>query len=340
MEFKKFSSIENSYRDKFIDRIRHEKQDGGDWVVMEKVHGAQFSIYYDGSSLRASTRTAFLEDGDDFYNWKEVLEEHRENMQNLYKLVKETMPDASNFPGLAIIVYGELFGGSYPHPDVLRIKTAKRLQKGVFYHPGNLFYVFDLRVNEKYLTVDQANPLFEQAGFFYAKTLFRGTMDQCLKHPNEFPSKISQWLNLPTIEGNNAEGIVIKPIDPRFMGNGDRIIIKSKNEKFKEKKAKKKRPKVEEEPLSETAVKLQEELESLVTENRLQNVLSKKGELPYPLPKDYFGEVMKDLNTDIFEEFNKDHKNQFDSLDKKEQKKLSKAVTQAATKIVRKALFC
>lgn len=339
MEFKKFSSIENTYRDKFFDLVREEGKDGGQWVVMEKVHGAQFSIYYDGSDMQASSRTAFLTDEIDFFNWQKVLADNSEKMIKLYNLVKETNHKTNQDTVAQVVVYGEIFGGSYPHPDVEKVKNAKRLQKGVHYHPDNLFYAFDIRVDGHYLTVDQTDALFEKSGFFYAKTLFRGTLEECVNHPDDFLSKISQWLGLPPIEDNIAEGIVIKPVEPRFLNIGDRVILKSKNEKFKERKSKKKRPVKQDEPLSEAAQKLQQELESLVTENRLQNVLSKKGEMPYPLPGDYFGQIMQDFSADIREEFNKDFETAYINLEKKEQKRVSKALNQAAAKLVKKSLF-
>ncbi len=335
MQFIKYSSIENSYRDKFMDIIREEGKDGGEWVVMEKVHGAQFTIYYDGAEVLASTRTAFLTPDMDFYNWQDVVAVNREKLLQLYAILKAQNPAIQE-----VAVYGELFGGSYPHPDVPKVKTAKRLQKGVFYHPDNLFYAFDIRVDGKYLTVDETNSLFEQTGFFYARPLFRGTLEECNQYADDFPSKISEWLGLPPIAENIAEGIVIKPIDARFIRLGDRVILKSKNEKFKERKSLKNRPpSPAEEPLSETATTLQEELDALITENRLQNVLSKKGEMPYPIPQDYFGQIMKEFSADIWEEFGKDFQGQFDQLDKKEQKRLSKAVNQEVSTLVRQTLF-
>ncbi len=334
MQFKKFSSIENSYRDQFIEMIKANHLDGGEWVVTEKVHGGQLSIYYDGSELKASSRTMFLEGDADFYNYQKVLAENEEKIKKLFQLLSEQRENLSQ-----IVIYGELFGGSYPHPDVPKVKTAKRLQKGVFYHPDNLFYAFDIRAGETYLTIDEADALFEAAGLFYAKPIKRGTFEECLKHPNTFPSQISGWLGLPPIDDNLAEGFVLRPVEPRFLPIGERIILKSKNEKFKERVKQKNRPYREPEKLSEQAVKLSRELLSMVTENRLQNVLSKRGELPYPLPKNLFGEIMKEFVADIMEEFNKDFREAYQQLEKKEQKKCSKQMTDAAAKVVRKELF-
>jgi len=336
MDHIKYSSIENTYRDQFIRLIREEGLDTGEWVVTEKVHGGQLAIYYDGYEIKASTRTTFLTEDMDFFNWPKVVAENRDKIKKIYDLLKDQNSEISY-----IIVYGELFGGSYPHPDVEKVKGAKQLQKGVYYHPDNLFYAFDIRVDGKFLPVDRCNRLFEQTGLFYAKPILRGTMDQCLKHPNQFPSKISLWLGLPPIEDNIAEGIVIKPIEPKFLGIGERVILKSKNEKFEERKTRKKRPKKlsKEVKLSEKGQQLLEELETLVTENRLRNVLSKKGQMPYPVPKNYFGEIMKDYSLDIWTEFNKDYEQEYTNLEKQEQKKISKELNQIAAKLVKKALF-
>jgi len=336
MDHIKYSSIENTYRDQFIRLIREEGLDTGEWIVTEKVHGGQLAIYYDGNEIKASTRTTFLTEDMDFFNWPKVVAENRDKIKKIYDLLKDQNSEISY-----IIVYGELFGGSYPHPDVEKVKGAKQLQKGVYYHPDNLFYAFDIRVDGKFLPVDRCNRLFEQTGLFYAKPILRGTMDQCLKHPNQFPSKISLWLGLPPIEDNIAEGIVIKPIEPKFLGIGERVILKSKNEKFEERKTRKKRPKKpsKEVKLSEKGQQLLEELETLVTENRLRNVLSKKGQMPYPVPKNYFGEIMKDYSLDIWTEFNKDYEQEYTNLEKQEQKKISKELNQIAAKLVKKALF-
>jgi Rnl2 family RNA ligase len=336
MKHIKYASIENTYRQQFLDLIEEEGKDSGEWVVTEKVHGGQFSIYYDGSEIQASTRTAFLTDDMDFFNWRKVLADNRDKVVKLYELIGKKYKNTS-----MIIVYGELFGGSYPHPDVPKVKTAKRLQKGVHYHPDNLFYAFDIRVDARYLNVDECGELFEQVDIFYAKPIFRGSLEECLKHPNQFPSKISQWLGLPPIEDNVAEGIVIKPVEPGFLDIGERLILKSKNEKFEERKAKKKRPKKQKEEvtLSQTGERLLQELEALVTENRLQNVLSKRGEMPYPVPPNYFGDIMKEFSLDILEEFNKDFGQEYDNLDNKEQKKITKTMNQSAAKLVKKILF-
>lgn len=334
MEHFKYSSIENTYREEFIELIKTEGKNTGEWVVTEKIHGGQLALYYDGNELKASTRTAFLEPGMDFFNYEKVMAANADKVKEIYRLLTEERGSIS-----LVIIYGELFGGDYPHPDVPKVKNAKRLQKGVFYHPDNLFYAFDIRVDGRFLTVDEANRLFETVGMFYAKPLMRGTFEECLKHPNKFLSKISDWLGLPPLEDNIAEGIVIKPVNPNFLQIGERVILKSKNEKYEERKSIKKRPKKQGPEITGSGEQLLDELSALVTENRLNNVLSKQGEMPYPLPEDYFGRVMKALNEDIWEEFNKDFQDEYEALEKGEQKRLAKMLNQQTAKLVRSVLF-
>ena len=141
----------------------------------------------------------------------------------------------------SVSVFGELFGGSYPHPDVQRVGRLTMIQKGVYYAPDHEFYGFDIYVFTNdggyYLSVDQAEGLFESEGFFYAKPLFKGTLDECLAYPNEFQSRIAEWLGYPPIEDNICEGIVIRPVTPHYLRTGSRALIKSKNARFAENKS-------------------------------------------------------------------------------------------------------
>ena len=62
MEFKKYSSIENTYRKAEIDYIRQNAFDRGDFIIEEKVHGSNFAFYYDGTEIKCAKRTQFIDD--------------------------------------------------------------------------------------------------------------------------------------------------------------------------------------------------------------------------------------------------------------------------------------
>ena len=289
LEFKKYSSIENSFSREFMEHVVAEMPQDLEYVVQEKVHGANTSFLCDGETVRFAKRTSMLEDGEQFYD------------------------------------YGEMFGGLYPHDGVKARQKVGLIQRGVCYTPDHEFYGFDIYLfteeGGRFLPVDEVNELFETYSFFYAKTLFRGTLTECLKQPNAFQSKIAEWLGLPAIEDNICEGIVIRPVTPMYLRNGSRVLIKSKNERFAERKSAKRRTKlfVEPVPYSEELKALIVEGETYVTENRLANVVSHIGEVHFP--KD-FGKVMGLFSKDVLEDFLKEHGNLYAALEKSEQKVL------------------
>jgi len=285
----------------------------------------------DGKTFYPAKRTGFIEPDEKFYNYQKVLEETRPKLEKLWEFLKKDFPDMQQMN-----VYGEMFGGDYPHPEVPKDKDAIMIQKGIYYSPSNHFYAFDILLdNERYLDVDTANKYFEKAGLLHAKTLFRGSLDDCLRYPNDFDSKVAEQLGLPEIKPNMVEGVVIKPVQPRFFNNGVRVILKNKNEKWAENKMfRKSRKKKEEVPPSEKVLELQEAIKSYVTENRLNNVISKIGEVSQ---KD-FGKLMGMFNKDVVEDFTKDYADELKDLDKKEIKLINKSIGDISRELIKKKL--
>lgn len=119
-----------------------------------------------------------------------------------------------------------------------------------------------------------------------------------------------------------------------YLRNGSRVLIKSKNERFAEKKSVKKRNKLFTEPVpySEALLALIAEGETYVTENRLTNVASHIGEVHFP--KD-FGKVMGLLSKDVLDDFLKDHGGSYSALDKCEQKSLNKELNKLCAALVK-----
>lgn len=327
--FKKYNSIENSYRSEFIDKIRNSPIKDDVFIVQEKVHGANLSFWTDGIEIKTAKRSGFLEEDESFYNFQLVRKQYRAQILECFSLLKARYSTINH-----IAIYGELIGGSYSHPDIERVKNSIRVQKGIAYTPKNDFYAFDIRINsEYYLPIDEATALLALLGFFYARTLFEGSLDDALNYPNAFESKISGWLGLPSVENNICEGTVIKPNKSYFFPNGERVIIKNKNEKWAENKNHTIKIK-EEEVVSEMVIKLQRIVETYVTQNRLNNVISKIGEISFS----DFGRVLGLFNKDILEDFLKDYDNHYNSLEKLEQKKVKKHIGSKAAAILRNYL--
>jgi len=322
MEFKKYSSIENSYRDKFVNRITEEGHAKQTFVVQEKIHGSNFSLWASVEGIRAAKRTGFIKDDEKFFCYDTIIKKYGQSVLNILAV---TGADE-------VAVFGELYGGIYPHKDVPNVDQSK-VQSGVFYAPGQEFVAFDIKVDGKYLSVEHVNALCEEAGIPYSETLLTGSLEECLAYSNEFQTTIPAKLGLPEIEGNMCEGVVIRPIVPLFLFSQERLILKNKNAKFKEKTGDggTRKTKAPPEPLSEAATIALMKANLFITKNRLRNVLSKIGEVTQ---KD-FGKIMGLFSKDIIEDFLKEEQEFFDTLEKTDRKKVTKYVGQSAALMVR-----
>jgi Rnl2 family RNA ligase len=180
------------------------------WVVMEKIHGANLALASDGDEVRAAKRKALLDPGDEFFGWGAILERYGDAVRALAKSVAADDGDVAS-----VIVYGELFGGGYPHPDVAAVAGVEPVQTGVWYAPGIEWRAFDVAVVRhgaaSMFDWEAAEPLFAKTGVPYVRPLLVGKMNDAQNYALGFETRIPAELGLPRIDGNRAEGIVIKP---------------------------------------------------------------------------------------------------------------------------------
>lgn len=338
MQFKKYSSIENTYRQTHINKIIKYGLTGGEWVVTEKVHGACTSVAYDGKLMQFGKRTAFVGEGNkiegdkywtsgsNFYDWQGALERDLvlSKVEKIYNALKTTDEDE-------IIVYGELFGGSYPN-----IKSnMKPVQKGVFYSPDQHFYAFDIRHNGHFIDYYTFETMCENANLLYAKSLMIGSLEECMKYPNDGQSTIPHCFNLPKLDNNIMEGVVIKPIEAKYFPNGERVILKNKNDKFLEKtggKHKKHKLPTLKIELSKECESYLENLLTYINHNRLKNVISHVGDT---ITDKDFGKLLGMLMSDAIEDFLKDNEG-FKSLENNERNAINKQANKYAQQMIRK----
>src|SRR3990167_3357307 len=106
MEFQKFSSLENTYRQNLIDKVQYEGKDGGLWIATEKLHGANFSFWCDGTEVKVASRTQFV-DGT-FFNCQAVINKYQDKVMSLWEVLSKT----EDWTDLTLVIYGELFGGN------------------------------------------------------------------------------------------------------------------------------------------------------------------------------------------------------------------------------------
>lgn len=328
--FRKFNSIENTYRKEFINRIQLEGYWAGEYVTQEKVHGANMSFYTsDGLNFTACKRGGPVLEGENFYNHATVLAANLSGLKLIWIKLKAEFPAMEQ-----LTVFGEVLGGDYPHPEVKKNNHAQKVQKGVHYSPDNLFYAFDVMVDGNYLGLDHANACFQAANLLHAKTLFRGTPEEALAYPNDFNSTLPAALGLPDIGENVVEGTVIRPVLTAYLANGKRVILKNKNDKWAEKKQRSKSS-APAPALPAHILELRELAIEYVNENRLNNVLSKIGDVTI---KD-FGRVLGAFNKDIFDDFSKDNTVRLAEVEKADLKLVNKLFGRVAADMVRQRLL-
>lgn len=209
-----------------------------EWIVTEKIHGANFCLVTDGVEIRAAKRKAFLDPDEEFFGHRAMLERNAEAVRRVFALARARNPQIAR-----VLVYGELFGGGYPHPDVPVDPSAQPVQTGCFYSPTIELCAFDLRLFVagegvgEYADHDEAAAIFTEAGLFHAQPLFRGSYEDAIAFPIGFESHIPALLGLPPIPGNKAEGVVIKPVRPVVVprrAGSIRPVIKRKIPEFSE----------------------------------------------------------------------------------------------------------
>lgn len=334
MIFTKYRSMENSYRTAFICKIIQEgfASSATKWVATEKIHGVNCGLWTDGKEIKISRKTDFVKDDEHFYNAHKILTKYKKDILTIFNTMKIISHSIKH-----ICIWGELYGGIYPHPDVTCDNNSTQVQKGLFYNPSNDFLVYDITendqdFNELYIDFDWVIRLTAMTQLKMVPELARGTFAELIKFPNDGLSEVYKMFNLPPIEDNIMEGVVLKPIISHLFKNGDRVIVKNKNERWKEKAN---APKHKREPLkiNKTISPIMDELSLYITENRLHNVLSHIGKITQ---KD-FGIVNKEFIADVMKDYFLDNGNQIiDSLKKEDRKILNKMLNKQTTNLIKK----
>lgn len=315
-----------------------------DWVVTEKIHGANFGITTDGSEVRFAKRKEFLHPEEDFFGYQSLKEKLSQQVKEIFRILQAEIPLRK------IYVYGELFGGEYPHPDVPAVNYFQAVQTGVYYSPKIEYCAFDIvglksenTAVRYYLDYEIALKLFQQAGIMAAAPLFIGKYNDALAYNIEFESTIPAILGLPKLPFvNQAEGVVIKPYHSIYIETGKekiRPIIKKKIPEFAEDSRfhQAKKWTVPQQPIITQKLSLEEELSqemlALVTLNRLNNVISKFGRISANNIKQR-QQLVELLVKDVLESFQEEYESIFSALEAVEQQSMIHQLNQASQKLV------
>ncbi len=306
MEFRRFTSIENSYRGRFVDICRQNVNPNVDWYATRKYHGANFSFWVSDAEIKPGKRSGFLteEEHTKFYGCQEVVDKYSELLSNADH--RTLFGDPVEY----FVVYGELYG--------------KGIQKEIDYGEKD-FIAFSIWIKSEGKELLQI-PL---AAFQYvctnlnipmAEIVSRGTLDELLQLDVE-EVKVT---GTDQIE----EGVVIQPTFPHQLPNGKMAIMKTKSKAFAEKaNIRSRKPPA---PLSDEATTYYEHLTSFIVEPRLMNVVSKSGKLQVK----EFGKLIGLMVKDAIEDCLKEHP-EFKDLEVKERNRVHKMVNPLISNMIK-----
>lgn len=305
MKFVKYNSIENHYNPRPIRAIQEMGLDHPNikWSVREKMHGANFSFWYDGVTMHCAKRSGFIQPLENFFDYQVVLHRYLEAIKGIYEVMIEIELMER---GQVMTVFGELAG---------QMRNGKKVQKEVDY--GELdFYMFDIVANGKYVADPLVSSMAQRFKISEAPLLGIGTFTEMSKTINNFDSLYMlgkpdapithEFPKLEKGEKNVAEGYVLKPCAPAFFHNGSRVIIKCKSEEFQERKSRASVDRMTKlaTELSDKDLDMVGESNRYIVEPRLRNVLSKRG--PVTNHKE-FGGLLAELFDDVMEDLEKDN---------------------------------
>lgn len=291
--YKKYPSIENSYRVNTIQRFinTNPKIEDSLFVVYEKLHGANISLVFMDGEFYICSRNRIVGKEENFNDCWNVVKKYPDFI-HFYKQASLNMCQKYTF-------FGEIAG--------------EGIQKGVDYGEKQI-YLYDCMIDDKmicqrdFIQWHTTTSRYRDVPPICPIVINGISLEDALNHTNEFDSCVLGKSD------NICEGIVIKPLDNVFYYNDSIFMLKSKNEIFEENTQRKKDPVLKFE-LSDNIVILKLKFKNYINENRVNNVFSKEGIIK---DKKEIGKYIKLVLEDAKEDFVKDY--DVSGLDNKQNK--------------------
>ncbi|WP_428070352.1 RNA ligase family protein [Chryseobacterium gambrini] len=336
-EFSGYEKMPNNLKKLGLSESDFSKMEKLKWVVTEKVHGANFSFVYENGSLKFAKRKEYLNWTDDFFGFQLVVSKLENNILRLFEKL------SSDIAAEKYIIYGELFGGKYPHPEVAPLKDIHAVQTGVYYTPDIEFCAFDIAIetdgsdSKYYLDYESSVAYFDEFKIFYAKPLLIGKFNEAMNFNIRINSAVPKEFNLPELNDNLIEGVVIKPFNQLDNNDFQRPIIKLKNpefdeeEKFHEAEKWSFIPNVSSK--TEELSFIVDELRNYVTQNRLKSAVSKIGTLDLN-NHSRVSEIKKEFLEDVITDFNENNDNLLNDLSPEDKTWIAERINAEINKMI------
>ncbi|GAB4334533.1 MAG: hypothetical protein OHK0038_11760 [Flammeovirgaceae bacterium] len=334
MNFQPYDKIYENFAHLQVEPKEMKKLDKVLWVVTEKIHGANFSVHFSNNEVSYAKRKEILQLSDDFFAFQLIVERLEANFQRLHQLLVNQYPNLNS-----CVIYGELFGGEYPHPEVKADSRLQAIQTGVYYSPTIEFCIFDIKISTNqttdFISYETLIELCENANLLYAKPLLVGKLHLAMNFDTRIDSQIPALLGYPALPQKNLiEGIVIKPFQHLNISTSrgvTRPVLKIKNPEFSE---------IEEYHLAqkwsfvpskdEITELIWSELQHFVTQNRWNSVISKTG---IPQKSDFIKirQIQEMFVEDVIDSFTDFYKNFWNELNKEQIIELKKKIMRKAS---------
>lgn len=255
--------IDNLYKDQTILIFK-------ECYALEKIHGTSAHIAW----KHETKEVRFFSGGESHANFVALFDK-----EALAKAFEE------RFQTHDAVIYGEAYGGKQQGMSATYGKQLK-------------FVVFDVRVGEVWLGVENAASLTKSLGLEFVDYVRVSTDVDVLNAERDRPSV--QAMRNGCGDDKMREGIVLRPIVEFRMNNGRRIISKHKRDDFRETKTPRE--------VSPDRLKVQEDAKAIaeewVTDMRLTHVLDK-------FPADVNVESMREVIGAMIEDVLREGKGEF-----------------------------
>lgn len=207
---------------------------GGEWLALEKVHGANLALLTDGREALPAKRRALLspEEMGDFFRLHTLWPELRVRALEAGRALQLSQ-------GESLILYGELCGGAYPHPQVPPVAGLQAVQGDLHYHPQLRWLAFDALLEQggkrRWLAFREMESLLHPLGLECVPVLARGRPERLRELSLERASLLPARWGLPPLSEERAEGVVLRPSASQPWGE-EKAGEKRKHPRFSENK--------------------------------------------------------------------------------------------------------
>lgn len=269
-EFVKYSSIDNHYNTKFLTKIPQELKNVP-YVASEKLDGGNFTVLLrPHQEPMYGKRSGWLAEDENFFDYKNVVKKYQDQF-NILQFMADTQR-------VVIKLVGEIYGVG--------------INKRIDYGPEKYLKFFELYVDgvhcsPRWIQHKYVNEM--RLDFFCDYTKVYNDLFSALEH---------------NVEGQNIEGVVIRPYDTNeTLPSGEKLIIKKKSTSFADKENKSVVGKIEK--FNSKALEYNNVFRGYINKNRMLDMFGKVG-APIQDMKE-MGKYIQLILEDAKADFNKDN---------------------------------